>query len=137
MNIHNNAKTTPLGRAEMVRRVLQEGQRASDVASAFGVSVRTVRKWVARYRAEGRAGLADRPSTPHRQPHAYMQGSYRLIARLRQLRLTALEIGEAPGFPRSTVAYALRRLGLNRLDQVTGARAEPRHSLPAESEGGR
>ena len=52
MNVHKNAKLTPRGRAETVRRVIEEGQTPKAVATAFGVCEGTVRKWVARFRAE-------------------------------------------------------------------------------------
>ena len=41
MNIHKNARLTPLSRADLVRRVVVEGQSATSVAAAFGISVRT------------------------------------------------------------------------------------------------
>ena len=53
-NPHKNARTTPLGRAEMVRRIVEEGRPAAEVAAGFGISERTARKWVA---AGGRTGL--------------------------------------------------------------------------------
>ncbi len=56
-NPHQNARTTRLGRAEMIRRVLEDGQPVREVARGFGVSERTARKWLARYRAEGPSGL--------------------------------------------------------------------------------
>jgi transposase len=70
MNIHKNARTTPQSRALIVHRVLREYWPVSAVAIAFGVSERTVYKWLARYRDEGLAGLTDRRSTAHRRPHA-------------------------------------------------------------------
>ena len=63
MNIHQNARLTPKGRALLVRRVLG-GENAQAAAAACGVSERTVRKWLARFRAEGQAGLVDRSSRP-------------------------------------------------------------------------
>ena len=51
MKLHPNAQTTPHIRALMVRRVLQQAKPAKDTAEAFGVSVRTVHKWVRRYRS--------------------------------------------------------------------------------------
>ena len=57
MDIHQNARLTPRGRAELVRRVVQLGQTPKAVATAFGVCPKTVRKWVARWRVEGRPGL--------------------------------------------------------------------------------
>ena len=62
MNIHKNARTTPQSRALLVSRVLEKHWPVSAVALAFGVSQRTVYKWLARYRAEGMAGLQDRRS---------------------------------------------------------------------------
>ena len=65
MNAHKNARTTPFGRAVMVRRVLEEGWSVVAVARAFEVSTRTVRKWLARFGSEGDAGLQTRSSAPH------------------------------------------------------------------------
>lgn len=60
MNARRNAPLTAHGRAELVRRVLIEGQSAKAVAWAFGVDARTVAKRAGRCLAEGPAGLADR-----------------------------------------------------------------------------
>jgi transposase-like protein len=59
-NPHKNARTTPLGRAEMVRRIIEEGRPVAEVAAGFGISERTARKWVARWRVAGPAGLENR-----------------------------------------------------------------------------
>ena len=45
-----NAPLTPAGRETMVRRVIA-GQTPTAVATAFGVCVKTVNKWVARFQA--------------------------------------------------------------------------------------
>ena len=58
MNIHKNARTTPYSRAEIVRCVMVRRETPRAVATALGVSQRTVAKWLARYQAEGEAGLA-------------------------------------------------------------------------------
>ena len=58
MNIHQNAKLTPQSRADVVRRIFDEGQTPKAVASALVVCAHTVRKWVACYRAQGRGRLA-------------------------------------------------------------------------------
>src|SRR5215207_3236609 len=69
MNIHHNARLTPLGRERMVRAIVEGGQTPQAAARAAGVCPRTARKWVARFKAEGLAGLADRSSRPRlRQP---------------------------------------------------------------------
>ncbi len=51
-NPHHGARLTVHSRVQIVARILA-GQRAVDVAAAFAVSVRTLRKWLARYRAGG------------------------------------------------------------------------------------
>ena len=87
----------------------------SAVAIAFGVSDRTVYKWLARYRAEGLPGLRDRRSTAHRHPHALAPAWLALIRLLRQAKLVAAEIAARLPLARSTVSAALSRLGLGRL----------------------
>ncbi|BAQ67421.1 putative insertion sequence transposase protein [Rhodovulum sulfidophilum] len=64
-NPHQNARLTVYGREQIVARVAA-GQSASEVAQAFGVSVRTVRKWLARFREGGPAALQNRSSSPRR-----------------------------------------------------------------------
>src|SRR6266850_7994314 len=49
---------------------MHEHWSVSDVASALGVSQRTVDKWLARYRTEGLQALSDRCSIAHCRPHA-------------------------------------------------------------------
>jgi transposase-like protein len=49
MNTNKNARTMPHSRHLMVRRVLEQEQPASRVAADFGISERTVRKWLARW----------------------------------------------------------------------------------------
>jgi transposase InsO family protein len=115
MNIHKNARTTPRSRALLVQRVVEEHWPASAVALAFGVSERTVYKWLARYRSEGLPGLRDRCSTAHRRPHALAPVWPALIRLLRQAKLVAAEIAARVPLPRSTVSAVLTRLGLGRL----------------------
>ena len=67
MNVHKNAGLTPRGRQILINRLLR-GEPPVDVATASGISVRTVYKWRRRYRAEGPAGLRDRTSGPRHGP---------------------------------------------------------------------
>jgi transposase InsO family protein len=116
MNAHKNARTTPFGRAVMVRRVLEEGWSVVAVASAFEVSTRTVRKWLARFGREGDVGLQTRSSAPHLVANRLPAPWLAMIARLRRdYRMTGEEIAERLHLPRSTVAGHLARLGLGRL----------------------
>ena len=48
MNIHKNARLTPIGRERIVGAVLGSGQTPQPAARAAGVSPRTARKWVGR-----------------------------------------------------------------------------------------
>jgi transposase InsO family protein len=119
MNIHQNARTTPQSRAMLVHRVLREHWPVKAVATAFGVSPRTVYKWLGRYQAEGVAGLQDRRSVAHRRPHALAPAWLELIRLLRRGKLVAAEIAQRLPLARSTVSAALTRLGLGRLWQNT------------------
>jgi transposase InsO family protein len=115
MNVHQNAKTTPRSRAHLVQRVQQGAEAARDVADALGVSERTVRKWVGRYRAHGVGGLQDRSCRPHASPAATARELVVWIARLRRQRWTGAQIAQALQLSRATVARHLQRLGLARL----------------------
>ena len=115
MNVHKNAKLTPRGRAEIVRRVIDQGQTPKAVATAFGVCERTVRKWVRRFQAEGAEGLRDRSSRPHTLRRPTPAPVVRRIAALRRRRWSDAQIAAQLGVSTATVSRVLRRLGLNRL----------------------
>src|SRR3712207_887756 len=92
-NPHQNARTTRLGRAEMIRRILEEGRPVREVARGFGISERTARKWLARFRAEGPRGLDNRSSCP--RTFANRAAEYWIgvtVVLRREYRLTAEEI---------------------------------------------
>ena len=114
MNVHKNARTTPHSRLLMVRRVLEQKQPAAKVADDFGVSERTVRKWLARWRAGGEPALNDRSSAPARQRRRPSE-QVAAIEALRRRRLSSPRSPAAFGLPVSTVGAILRRLGLSRL----------------------
>ena len=42
----------------------QNGEKAHEIATAFGISVRTVYKWLKRFREHGPSGLIARSSAP-------------------------------------------------------------------------
>jgi transposase len=65
---HANARLTVHGRAELVRRVVEQGRPVAHVVVEMNVSRATGYKWLARWRAEGPAGLNDRSSRAHRLP---------------------------------------------------------------------
>jgi transposase InsO family protein len=99
-------------------RVLDQGWTVAAAAAGAGVSVRCARKWVARYRAEGEAGLFDRSSAPHRVANRTPADRVRVIVLLRRLRMTAAEIAELLSMPLSTVSVILTRCGMGRLGRL-------------------
>ena len=119
MQLHRNARTTPVTRRLIAQRVLGDHWSYAETAEAFGVSAPTVRKWVARHRADGAAGLEDRSSRPHRSPLITAPPLVTAIEQLRRAHgVPAWRIGRALGLPRSTVSAWIRRLGLQRVRAV-------------------
>lgn len=119
MNLHKNAKTCPKSRALMVRRVLIERENVADVAEQFGVSNRTVYKWVQRYCEGGESALEDGSSAPRELQHKLGRDWVDLIVELRtQYQLTALRIANQLDLARSTVAAVLQREGLSKLKDL-------------------
>jgi transposase InsO family protein len=114
MNIHQNARLTPLGRERVVQKVLS-GQTPEAAARAAGVCPRTVRKWLARFATEGLEGLRDRSSRPHRLHRPTPAAIVAQIEALRHRRWTGKQIAVETGVSPATVSRVLKRLGLNRL----------------------
>jgi transposase InsO family protein len=104
----------------IVERVGEQGWTVAAAAEAAGISERTAAKWLARYRREGRDGLRDRSSAPHRITRRTPAERVRVIELLRRLRMTAAEIAEVLRMPLSTVSAVLKRIGLG-----TRSRLEP------------
>jgi transposase InsO family protein len=102
----------------MVRRVLEQAKPAKETAEIFGVSVRTVYKWLRRYREFGLEGLQDLSSRPQRCPHRTPAAKLKRIEKLRRHGLTAWEISQQVSVPPSTVARWLRRRGMGRLQYL-------------------
>ncbi|MGE0675159.1 MAG: IS481 family transposase, partial [Methylibium sp.] len=126
MDMHKNARLTPLGREHMVRMVLS-GQTPQAVSAAVGVCPRTVRKWLERYQHEGVAGLQDRSSRPHRLYRPTEQARIEQIEALRRQRRTGEAIAAEVGVSAATVSRVLCRLGLNRLSALEPAEPPRRY----------
>src|SRR5215831_15242662 len=118
MRLHRNAALSWQGRRLLVRRVVERGSTLTAAAEAAGVSVRCARKWVARYRGEGEAGLFDRSSAPRRVANRTAPERVAAIMALRRLRMTAAEIAETLAMPLSTVSAILTRSGVGRLGRL-------------------
>src|SRR5436305_7834354 len=115
MMLHANARTCPHSRRLAVDRVGRQGWTLAAAAEAAGVSVRTVSKWLRRFRLEGESGLLDRGSAPASVPLRTDERRVAVIAALRRLRMTGAEIAETLAMPASTVSGILTRIGLGKL----------------------
>jgi transposase InsO family protein len=118
MKLHGNAALSWSGRRRLAERVVVEGWTLAAAAEAAGVSVRCARKWAGRFRLEGEAGLADRPSAPRHVANRTPTERVQVIVALRSLRFTAAEIAETLGMALSTVSGILRRLGMGKLGRI-------------------
>ncbi len=87
----------------------------------MGVSVRTVYKWVKRWKQQGKEGLEDRSSRPHRCPRGLPRHRRRQIERLRQRRRSTPRIARELKIPLSTVAVTPVRGG-----EIVAAASEER-----------
>ena len=84
------------------------------VAAAFGVCLKTVGKWVTRFKAGGLAALADRSSRPHRLHRPSPLAVRDSVIDLRRLRRPGCKIARETGASASTVSRILRTARLSR-----------------------
>jgi transposase InsO family protein len=118
MKIHGNAKLSVKGRELLIDRVENAGWSLIAAAEAAGISDRTARKWIARYRAEGVGGLWDRSSAPAVVANRTEERRVEVIAALRRLRMTGAEIADCLNMALSTVSGILTRIGMGKLGRL-------------------
>jgi transposase InsO family protein len=121
MNIHKNARLTPLRREEMALAVIEGGFSKAHAGRTYGVSAKIVARWVERYKAEGSKGMADRSSRPIVMPGMTEQAVAERIVALRRQRLTGKHIAMEVGVSPATVSRVLKRAGLSRLRDIEPA----------------
>jgi transposase InsO family protein len=134
MKLHSNAKLTPRGRLALAQSVKRREMTLEAAAAASNVSVRTARKWVQRFEAEGVAGLQDRSSRPMRLRAVTPPTVIKRIEQLRRQRMTGARIAELTGVSTATVSRVLKRLGLSRLSALDPEEPARRyeHALPGD-----
>jgi len=132
VNVHKNARLTIEGRKLLIERIRVMGLAAA--AEAAGVSLRTARKWLARFEEHGLEGLADRSSRPRRTRSTVDKALERSIEQLRRLRMPMRRIAELVCRSVSTVSRWLARLGLSSLRVLDPVRPVVRyeHTAPGE-----
>jgi transposase len=118
MKLHANARLSLKGRELLVDRVRGAGWSVSAAAGAAGISERTARKWLARYRLEGAAGLLEGSSAPMVVANRTDERRIEVIAALRRLRMTAAEIAECLDMALSTVSGILTKIGMGKLGRL-------------------
>jgi transposase InsO family protein len=121
---HRNARLTFHGRCLIVQRVRDEHMPIAHVAKAMGVSRQCAHRWIARFDAEGIAGLEDRTSRPHRMPtKTSPEIEAQVVAARLEHRRGQDWLGPELGVPARTVNRILARHKLPRLadcDPLTG-----------------
>ena len=121
---HANARLNLYGRRLLVERVVTDGRPVAYVAKELGISRQCAHRWVARFRAEGIAGLSDRSSRPHRCPCRTPAVVEEQVLHLRNVERRVQDwIGPELGVPARTVSAILRRHQvpyLRECDPLTG-----------------
>jgi transposase InsO family protein len=121
---HRNARLTFHGRRLLVQRVREQQVPVAHVAKAMGISRQCAHRWVARFDAEGEAGLWDRSSRPHRMPtRTSAEIEARVLTARARHRRGQDWLGPELGVPARTVGRILRRHKVPRLavcDPMTG-----------------
>ena len=107
---HRSARVNVHGRRLIVHRVRVLGWPVAHVAKAMGISRQCAHRWLARFDAEGDAGLEDRSSRPLSSPtRTPAPVEERVIAARRELRVGPDRLAEATGVPARTISRILRR----------------------------
>ena len=114
--MHANATLTPLMRAKLIQHHLSHHCSFRASAKAFGVSEKTVCKWLKRAQAAGfPQRLEDRSSTPLRQPRKTPPQLEAQILALRRQRRSYAQILLVLPISKASLSRILQRHGLNRL----------------------
>jgi len=111
-------------RIRMISDYLTGDYGSTELALKYGVSRKTVAKWIDRHRSEGWAGLADQSRAPHHHPNAVGPAVEQLLLELKarwplwgapKLRQKLLDtLGPTACPAESTISEILRRHGLSR-----------------------
>lgn len=130
MNVHKNARLTPLGRERLVG-LIAGGMRFCQAGAVSGCSAKTAAKWWRRFEREGLDGLKDRSSRPHSLRAPTLGTTVDEIISLRRRRLTGAHIAAQTGVSPATVSRVLRRKGLSQMRDLDPAEPVKRYERDA------
>jgi transposase-like protein len=117
-----NARQIPIGWERRIRQYLDAGTGLAQLAAGHGISERTARKWLARFRSDGPVALADRRSVRLSQRRTLDPQPQQQAVELRHQRCTLRKIARPLLVPIANLALAMRPLGLIRLRNI-----DPQH----------
>lgn len=126
LQIHPNARTTPVIRAEIARST----ERSGVLAKRFGVSTETIRKW----RKRGTADCLDHSARPHHLPWKATEEERAIVCTLRRAThfalddLTFVVTHFLPHLNRHSIWRILKAEGLNH-------RPKPASDQPTKGQG--
>jgi transposase-like protein len=100
MDTHKNARLTPKGREQMVRAVVDFGMSKAAAARQFNTTIKTVTKWIERFRADGVEGLRDRSSRPLSSPSQIPLATADAAESLRRQRCSRNRLRFSSQFPK-------------------------------------
>jgi len=126
LQIHPNARTTPVTRAE----IACSHERSGVLAQRYGVSTETIRKW----RKRGTSDCLDHSARPHHLPWKATEEERAIVCTLRRVTNFALDdltfviTHFLPHLNRDSIWRILRAEGLNR-------RPKPASPQPAKGQG--
>jgi transposase InsO family protein len=110
----------------LAKLIVEEKWPVAVAAKMFMTSPPTARKWAARFRDEGPAGMTDRSSRPRSMPTKTPLAVVKQIVKARwRRRLGPVQIGGELGIPASTVHAVLVRARINRLSHIDRVTGEP------------
>lgn len=121
---HADARLNEYGRRLIITWVIDQGWPVAHSAKAMGISRQCAHRWIARWRTEGEAGLADRSNRPHHSPRRTSAADEtRIIEARTTTRQGPDRLGPALGIAPRTITRVLRRHQmpyLHHLDPITG-----------------
>jgi transposase InsO family protein len=118
----------------MVGAVVDFGMSKAAAARQFNTTLKTVGKWIERFRADGVEGLRDRSSRPLSSPGQIPVATCDAAESLRRQRCTQEQIAVQLRISKASVSRILKRRGLSLLSALEPQMARPRYERASPGE---